>query len=257
MAGISGPNVNASFVYDGVGRREKKTINGNLTEFLYDRRNPVQEISGATLLANILSGLGIDEFFTRTDVVAGVTSNFLADALGSPLAVTDNAGVVQTEYIYEAFGRATATGAFNSSSYQYTGRENDETELYYYRARYYHPALQRFVSEDPIGFRGGDINLFGYVANQPTMFGDPSGLIGPLALPLICIFQPELCIGVGAVTVGVIIYYINYPPMIPPMQMSPPREEKLKRPERDKCKDEKELTDFTERTHPISTKGPT
>jgi YD repeat-containing protein len=71
LVGVSGPGVNATFVYDGLGRREKKTINGNLTEFLYDRFNPVQETSGATVLANILPGLRIDEFLTRTDVVAG------------------------------------------------------------------------------------------------------------------------------------------------------------------------------------------
>ena len=83
ITGISGPGMSASFVYDGLGRREKKTINGNLTEFLYDGLNPVQETSGATILANILPGLGIDEFLTRTDVVAGVSSYFLTDALGS------------------------------------------------------------------------------------------------------------------------------------------------------------------------------
>jgi len=164
LVGTSGPNVNASFIYDGLGRREAKTSNGSLTEFLYDGVNPVQETSGAAILANILTGLGMDEFLTRTDVVAGTTSNFLTDALGSPVAVTDNAGVVQTEYTYEPFGRTTATGASNSSSYQYTGRENDGTSLYYYRARYYHPTLQRFVGEDPIGFAGRDINLYGYVA---------------------------------------------------------------------------------------------
>jgi YD repeat-containing protein len=75
LIGISGPNVNASFVYDGLGRREAKTINGSLTEFLYDGLNPVQESSGTTILANILPGLDIDEFFTRTDIGAGVTSN--------------------------------------------------------------------------------------------------------------------------------------------------------------------------------------
>jgi hypothetical protein len=78
--------VNATFVYDGLGRREKKAINGNLTEFLFDRLNPVQETSGATVLANILPGLGIDEFLTRTDVISGLTSYFLTDALGSPIA---------------------------------------------------------------------------------------------------------------------------------------------------------------------------
>ena len=176
LVGISGPSVNASFVYDGIGRREKKTINGNLTEFLYDRRNPVQETSGATVLANILPGLGIDEFLTRTDVVAGTTSNFLTDALRSPVVVTDNAGTVQTEYTYEPFGKTTVTGNFNSSSYQYTGRENDGTGLYYYRKRYYHPELQRFMSEDPIEYSGGDINLFSYVQNSPLGSVDSLGL---------------------------------------------------------------------------------
>jgi len=45
----------------------------------------------------------------------------------------------------------------------------------YYRARMYDPKLGRFISEDPIGFAGGDINLYGYVANQPTKFTDPNG----------------------------------------------------------------------------------
>ena len=47
-AGISGPGMSATFVYDGLGLRVKKTINGTLTEFLYDGVNPVQETSGAT-----------------------------------------------------------------------------------------------------------------------------------------------------------------------------------------------------------------
>lgn len=69
-------------------------MNSTVTEFLYDGRNPVQETSGSNVLANILPGLGIDEFLTRTDVVAATTSFFLADALGSPIAVTDASGTV-------------------------------------------------------------------------------------------------------------------------------------------------------------------
>ena len=191
LVAINGPTVNASFVYDGIGRRENKTINGSLTEFLYDGINPVQETSGATILANILPSLEIDEFLTRTDVVAGVTSNFLTGALGSPVAVADNSGAVQTEYTYESFGRTSATGASNSSSYQYTGRENDGTGLFYFRARYYHPALQRFISEDPIEFKGENENLYSYVFNTPTNDTDPWGLqaaiptpMGPLPFPI-------------------------------------------------------------------------
>ena len=176
LVGIGGPGVSATFVYDGLGRREKKTINSNVTEFLYDGLNPVQETSGSTILANILPGLGIDEFLTRTDVVAGVTSAFLTDALGSPVAVTDNSGAVQTEYTYEPFGKTTVSGASNSNPFQYTGRENDGTGLFYYRNRYYHPQLQRFVSEDPIEFEAGGTNLYAYVANSPVNFTDALGL---------------------------------------------------------------------------------
>lgn len=46
----------------------------------------------------------------------------------------------------------------------------------YKRARYYDPAVGRFVSEDPIGFAGGDANVVRYVANEPTSANDPSGL---------------------------------------------------------------------------------
>jgi len=177
LTGISSPGVTASFVYDGLGRREKKTINSSLTEFLYDGLNPVQETSGATVLANILTGLGIDEFFTRTDVPAAATSYFLPDAPGSALALADTAGAVQTEYTYEPFGKTTATGSSNTNPFQFTGRENDATGLYYYRARYYHPQLQRFISEDPIEFFGGDFNLYGYVGNSPIDTVDPWGLM--------------------------------------------------------------------------------
>jgi RHS repeat-associated protein len=165
----------AVVIWRQIKRREKKTINSNVTEFLYDGLNPVQETDGSTILANILPGLGIDEFLTRTDVVAGVTSSFLTDALGSPIAVTDNSGVVQTEYTYEPFGKTTLSGSSNTNPYQYTGRENDSTGLYYYRARYYHPQLQRFISEDPIGFLSHEINFFIYAGNNPLLYVDPFG----------------------------------------------------------------------------------
>jgi RHS repeat-associated protein len=59
----------------------------------------------------------------------------------------------------------------------FTGREWDpEAGLYYYRARYYDPKIGRFISEDPIGFAGGDVNMFAYVGNNPLGYGDPSGL---------------------------------------------------------------------------------
>ena len=60
----------------------------------------------------------------------------------------------------------------------YTAREWDpETGLYYYRARYYDPKIGRFISEDPIGLQGGDVNFYAYVDNNPVRFLDPLGLL--------------------------------------------------------------------------------
>lgn len=68
------------------------------------------------------------------------------------------------------------SGPASTNPHQFTGRENDATGLYYYRARYYHPTLQRFIAEDPIGFLGGDVNLYAYVRNAPLVLLDPLGL---------------------------------------------------------------------------------
>jgi RHS repeat-associated protein len=58
----------------------------------------------------------------------------------------------------------------------FTGQRFDpETGLYFYRARYYHAALGRFLGRDPIGYKGEDFNLYRYVHNDPTNALDPSG----------------------------------------------------------------------------------
>jgi RHS repeat-associated protein len=176
LAGISATGFAASFSYDSFGRRTGKTIQGTTTNFVYDGLNPVQEKAGATVTANLLTGLGIDEFLTRTDGVG--TSALLSDALGSTVALGDGTGTLQTQYTYEPFGYASQTGAANTNSYKYTGREDDGSGLYYYRARYYHPRLQRFIGEDPLGFGGRDANLYGYVGENPLAFVDPTGEFG-------------------------------------------------------------------------------
>jgi RHS repeat-associated protein len=145
--------------------------------------NPVQELSGGSPTANLLTGLGIDEYFTRTE--GSTTRHYLTEAIGSSVALTDGTGAVQTEYTYEPYGATTQSGTGSTNPARYTGREEDGTGLYYYRARYYDPRRQRFTSEDQLGFGGGDVNLYAYVAGSPTNFSDPSGNIGPAAALLL------------------------------------------------------------------------
>ena len=98
----------------------------------------------------------------------------LPDVLGSTVALGDGTGSLVTQYTYEPFGYTTESGAASTNSYKFTGREDDGSGLYYYRARYYHPRLQRFISEDPIGF-GGGINTYVYVFDNPLRYSDPTG----------------------------------------------------------------------------------
>ncbi len=175
LTGLSGPGLTASFGYDALGRRWTKTVNAAQADVLYDGLNPVQEgVLPSTPAANLLTGLGLDERFTRTDG-AGLRA-FLADALGSAVALADGAGAVQTEYTYVPFGETTASGQTSANPHQFTGRENDGTGLYSYRARYYSPGLGRFLSEDPVEFAFGEFNLYGYVRENPVRYSDPYGL---------------------------------------------------------------------------------
>jgi len=87
--------------------------------------------------------------------------------------------VIVNHISYDAFGGITAeTNAAVDHLFAYTGREWDaEADLQYNRARWYDPAVGRWLSEDPIGFAAGDANLSRYVKNNPTMKIDPSGLL--------------------------------------------------------------------------------
>ena len=124
--------------------------------------------------ANLLNGLNIDEYLTRTGLQYNV-STLLTDALGSTIGLVGSAQSIATSYTYQPFGATAIGGAANGNSFQFTGRENDGTGLYFYRARYYSPTFQRFIAQDPIGFGGGDANLYGYVLQDPVQYFDPFG----------------------------------------------------------------------------------
>ena len=173
LAQITAPSLTASFKYDALGRRTEKTVNGNTTGFLYDGSQAIAELKANAIDTVYHTGLQIDEVLARY----GSTGNrtLLTDALMSVIAQANDAEGIENYYNYSPYGQAQATGVDGGNSLQYTGRENDQTGLYYYRARYYDPVLKRFISEDPIGVAGG-INLYAYVGGNPVSRADPSGL---------------------------------------------------------------------------------
>ncbi|MEQ1794756.1 MAG: RHS repeat-associated core domain-containing protein [Nitrospira sp.] len=170
LTGLTSPSLTASFQYDALDRRISKTINGVTSTYQYDGADLLTE-TGPTQ-ATYLSSLNIDEPLVR-QTSAG-NEFYLANDLGSTLALTDDTGAVTTSYTYGPFGTTTVTGT-STNPVQFTGRENDGTGLYYYRARYYSPSHGRFLAEDPLEFGAGDANLYGYVGNNPTNFTDPTG----------------------------------------------------------------------------------
>jgi RHS repeat-associated protein len=174
LTGLEQAGTSANFAY-AFGRRNTKTVNGTATQFLYDGFDVVQQLEPQRT-TSYLHSLSIDE----TLGLASPEGTFYlsADAVGSTIAVSDGSGSAVNEYTYDPFGTVMTTNPTSPNPFQFSGRENDGLGgLYYYRARYYHPGLQRFISEDPIGFLGGDPNLYAYVGNNPLSFRDPFGNI--------------------------------------------------------------------------------
>jgi RHS repeat-associated protein len=168
----SGQNV--VYKYDAFGRRTERNVNNSTswTKFTYDGQDVILDQNSDGTSVTYLNGVGIDNKLRQT--VNGQAQYFLSDHLGSTNALTDATGAVIASTNYDSFGNA--TNASFPTRYQYTGREFDSlTGLQYSRARWYDANLGRFISEDPIGFRGGDINLFGYVKNNPIRYNDPWG----------------------------------------------------------------------------------
>ncbi|MEW6428017.1 MAG: RHS repeat-associated core domain-containing protein [Thermodesulfobacteriota bacterium] len=138
---------------------------------------------GGTLEEKYLRGAVVDEIvngyhYHSADPNDWTNYTYHHDQLNSVTAMTGPAGSIEQRFSYDAFGRSLFAQLLGSgNSIQYTGREYDEeTWLYYYRARYYDPEIGRFISEDPKGFEAG-VNFYAYVQNNPVNFNDPMGLM--------------------------------------------------------------------------------
>ncbi len=163
-----------NYKYDALGRRIQRTASTGANErYVYDSADVLLDLNADWSVATTyLSGSGIDNHLRQTSATTGV-SYYLSDHLGSTAGMTDASGNLVETGSYDSFGNSAGSGR---TRYGYTGRERDpDTGLMYYRARWYDPQVGRFISEDPIQFKGGDINLYAYVNNRPLNHVDPSG----------------------------------------------------------------------------------
>ncbi len=180
-----------TFTYDALGRRIAKTVVTTPTSgpivtttnaYVYDGEDILWEevttdAGGApvTTTTRYVHGPRVDEpLLIET---GGQVLAVHADGLGSVTGLTDASQTLVEARTYTAFGQMQWTGSWPGLAYAYTGREwEPELGLYYHRARYYDPGAGRFLSRDPIGFAGGDSNVYAYVLNDPVNHSDPTGL---------------------------------------------------------------------------------
>lgn len=166
-----------TYRYDALGRRIEKNVDGAITRYVYDGSAILLEFDSAnTLAARYSHGPGIDRPLAMER--GGQSYFYLSDHQGSVRYLTDAAGAQVNRYEYDSFGRLLVRDENVANPYAFTGREYDpESSLYYFRARYYDPQVGRFLSEDPLGYSGGDPNFYGYVGNDPLNRTDPNGLL--------------------------------------------------------------------------------
>jgi len=166
LSAINAPGVTATFQYDALGRRTSKTVNGQTVGYIYDGAQAIGEVTGGAISATLLTTLAIDDVVARYTQAGART--YLTDALNSVIAIAREDQSIQAFYGHSPYGETQVLGDDEGNPIQYTARENDNTGLYFYRARYYDPVLKRFVSEDPIGLMGG-VNVNAYVRGDPAL----------------------------------------------------------------------------------------
>ena len=210
-AGATTPWKTASYTYDALGRRVRKSVVDTtapsdvtktfVRNYAYDNQEMVLEYNGGNqlLARHTHSGLRTDDVLssdvTSSGVAAGVAQSmgkymYLKDQQGTIMEVADGSGIRLMHYVYSAFGKILEIQDANGDElsgasplrthFSFTGREFDsESGLYYYRARYYSSEIGRFVQKDP---EPGKIdapitvtNQYAYSGNNAANHSDPTG----------------------------------------------------------------------------------
>jgi RHS repeat-associated protein len=193
VTNVAGMLSTVSFVYDQGGRRLSKSVTNSFGSktTLYpfaDYEVTDENKTKVSVSANNMHLATIEKppasslqppavFFSHTDHLGG--GNILTDSDGAQSQTLD----------YYPFGSIRVDEQYSDfdETKKFTGHEFDDVTGYYYaQARYYHPDIGRFVSEDPLGWRVSEqvskfskmpqaFNKYSYTANNPIILIDPNG----------------------------------------------------------------------------------
>ena len=158
------------FVYDGDGGRVKKIIASGSTTYV----GSLYEVdSDGTIRKHIFAG-------ANRVVTKGLSlSYYHSDHLGSSNIITDANGQLVQYCEYTPYGTLARNEGTDIAKHKFTGKELDNTGLYFYGARYYDPELGRFITADPTiqrPYDPQDLNRYAYCRNNPINYTDPTGL---------------------------------------------------------------------------------
>jgi RHS repeat-associated protein len=166
------------YVIDGQNRRVGKKVNGVLVRgWLYaDQLRIVAELDGSgKVVSRFVYGnrSNVPDYMIRDNV----TYRIISDHLGSPRLVINTANGDPIQMIgYDEFGGVIADTAPAFQPFYFAGGLYDvDTRLIRFGARDYDSYTGRWTTKDPIGFNGGDTNLYAYVLNEPINLIDPAG----------------------------------------------------------------------------------
>ncbi|AZV26101.1 type IV secretion protein Rhs [Pseudomonas syringae] len=182
LIGLTRPDgTSATYQYDAFGRRIRKTINGQTTEFFWQGDHLIAE-SSPTQHRSFIYEPGTFRPLAMLDGKGPKRAcpfYYQLDHLGTPQELTDYSGDIVWSAKYSAYGKVTslelATEDYLNQPLRFQGQYfDDESGLHYNRHRYYDPEVGRYLTPDPVKLAGG-LNQYRYVPN-PTGWVDPLGL---------------------------------------------------------------------------------
>jgi RHS repeat-associated protein len=173
-----------TMAYRADGLRVEKQDSSGVSRFLWDGQNILLETGSdnATRCFYTVRLLAYGNLVSQRRLTNGLwlPSYYHFDGLGSTDRLTDASQAVTDNYLYEGYGRLLIASGSTANSFRWVGLLGYFYDLdlseYYIRARYYDPAIARWINADPIGYEGG-INLYEYVGYSPLTYTDPMGLI--------------------------------------------------------------------------------
>ncbi len=173
---IVNAGVSASIEYNGLGNRVRTVRNGVTRIGHHDHLGrPLFETdeAGSVVACYIYAG----ERLTAMRAADGTSLYYLANHIGSVVAMTDQRGALSNAYFYGDYGAVEGRMEAVPNPFTFVGTfgvMDDGDGLFFMRNRFYHATLRRFLQKDPIGFAGG-VNPYAYAANGPITSIDPDG----------------------------------------------------------------------------------